>query len=128
MACPLPGRRGQGAREALCPEGGRQRRLDETTAAVVTGRYVDPKAGRVTVSAFAAQWRSSLVHRDGYLRIIDNALTNYIVPTFGDRALSTLRRSDVQTFVPGLAQQRRPTAFTTSTGCCHSSWARLSMT
>jgi hypothetical protein len=33
--------------------------LDETTASVVTGRYVDPKAGRVTVEAFATQWRSS---------------------------------------------------------------------
>lgn len=83
-----------------------QRWLDETTAAVVTGRYVDPKAGRVTVEAFATQWRSSLVHRDGYLRVIDNALKNYIVPTFGDRALSSLRRSDVQAFVSALAQDR----------------------
>ena len=87
-----------------------QRWLDETTAAMVVGRYVDPKAGRVTVAVFAAQWRSSLVHRPGYLRIIDNALTNYILPTFGDRRLSTMRRSDVQAFVgarPAAVGQQR---------------------
>jgi integrase len=55
---------------------------------------------------FAAQWRSSLVHRPGYLRVIDNALKNYILPTFGDRPLSSLRRSDVQAFVSGLAAER----------------------
>lgn len=83
-----------------------QRWLDETTAAVVTGRYVDPKAGRITVAAFAEQWRATLVHRPGYLRIIDNALKNYILPTLGARPLSSLRRSDVQSFVSGLSQDR----------------------
>lgn len=33
-----------------------QRWLDEVTAAVVTGQYVDPKAGRVTFAAFVADW------------------------------------------------------------------------
>lgn len=46
------------------------------------------------------------MHRDGYLRIIDNALTNYIIPTFGTRQLASLRRSDVQAFVSGLAASR----------------------
>ena len=83
-----------------------QRWVDEVTTAVVSGRYVDPNAGRVTVEVYAAQWRSSLVHRDGYLRVIDNALKNYIFPTFGSRTLSSLRRSDVQAFVSTLTQNR----------------------
>jgi integrase len=80
--------------------------LDEVTTSVVSGRYVGPNAGRVTVEAFATQWRASLVHRDGYLRVIDNALKQYIVPTFGTRSLSSLRRSDVQGFVSGVAAER----------------------
>lgn len=39
-----------------------QRWLDETTASVVTGQYVDPKAGRVTVREYAEQWRAAQVH------------------------------------------------------------------
>ena len=33
-----------------------QRWLDEVTTAVVTGQYVDPRAGRVTFSSFYADW------------------------------------------------------------------------
>ncbi|MGI8614895.1 MAG: hypothetical protein ACR2KL_13280 [Nocardioidaceae bacterium] len=40
-----------------------QRWLDQTAAAVVTGQYVDPKAGRVTVAQYAEQWRASQVWR-----------------------------------------------------------------
>jgi hypothetical protein len=40
-----------------------QRWLDEVTAAIVTGQYVDPRAGRVTFKAYAEQWRASQVHR-----------------------------------------------------------------
>jgi len=33
-----------------------QRWLDEVTTSVVTGQYVDPKAGRVTFETFYAEW------------------------------------------------------------------------
>ncbi len=33
-----------------------QRWLDEVTASVVTGQYVDPKAGRIAFKAYAEQW------------------------------------------------------------------------
>jgi hypothetical protein len=40
-----------------------QRWLDEVTASMVSGEYVDPRAGRVTFKAYAEQWRTSQVHR-----------------------------------------------------------------
>ena len=42
-----------------------QRWLDEVTATVVTGMYVDPKAGRVTLSAFYATWAARQVWAPG---------------------------------------------------------------
>src|SRR4029079_13965317 len=36
-----------------------QRWLDEVTATVVTGMYVDPKAGRVTFREYAELWRGA---------------------------------------------------------------------
>ena len=108
-----------------------QRWLNETTAAVVTGRYVDPKAGLITVEAFAGQWRATLVHRPGYLRIIDNALKNYILPTLGARPLSSLRHCVARTFKASCLRwpwTARLTRCTTSTGCSHRSWVPPSMT
>src|SRR4051794_41767100 len=36
-----------------------QRWLDEQTAAMVTGAYVDPRAGRMTFAEYAEQWRAA---------------------------------------------------------------------
>ena len=38
-----------------------QRWLDEVTTSVVTGQYVDPKAGRVTCETFYAEWAARQV-------------------------------------------------------------------
>ena len=54
-----------------------QRWLDEVTAAVVTGQYVDPKAGRLTFREYAEQWRQIQQHRPGtagWDRQVRNAL------------------------------------------------------
>ena len=40
-----------------------QKWLDEVTAAVVTGQYVDPKAGQVTFRDYAERWRAIQVQR-----------------------------------------------------------------
>lgn len=37
--------------------------LDEVTAAIVTGQYVDPNADRVTFREYAEQWRVIQAHR-----------------------------------------------------------------
>jgi hypothetical protein len=38
--------------------------LDEATAGIITGTYVNPNAGRETVGEHARRWRTSLVHRN----------------------------------------------------------------
>ena len=37
--------------------------LDEVTASVVTGMYVDPNAGKITFRKYAENWRAAQVHR-----------------------------------------------------------------
>lgn len=39
-----------------------QRWLDEATAALVTGQYVRPKAGRVTLGEWASPWLAGRAH------------------------------------------------------------------
>jgi integrase len=79
-----------------------QRWLDETTASVVTGTYVDPKAGRLTFKLQAEQWRASQVHRPSSQAHVETMLRRHAYPYFGDRPLSSILPSDIQTWVKRL--------------------------
>lgn len=79
-----------------------QRWLDDTTAALVTGAYVQPGAGRVTFREYAEQWRAVQVHRPTTARHVAGALNRHIYPVIGGRALEQIRPSDLQAMVKGL--------------------------
>lgn len=79
-----------------------QRWLDEVTAAVVTGNYVDPRSSRATVRAYAVEWQRVQVGRDATLVILDNALRLHVLPELGDKAMGSVRRSDIQGLVKSL--------------------------
>lgn len=87
-----------------------QRWLDEVTAGLVRGDYVDPRAGKVTFAAYAAGWRSSLVARPATLSIVDNALDLHILPQLGSRPMVSLRRSDVQGVVKAASDRLAPSS------------------
>jgi len=76
-----------------------QRWLDAVTASIVRGDYVDPRAGRETVRAYAIRWQAVQVSSDGTARIVDNALRLHVVPALGGRPIGSVRRSDIQAFV-----------------------------
>jgi integrase len=73
-----------------------QRWLDEVTASVVTGMYVDPKAGRVSLSAFYAAWAARQVWAPGTQLAMGLAVRS---ATFKDVELRLLRRSHVESWV-----------------------------
>jgi integrase len=79
-----------------------QKWIDEVTASVVTGQYVDPSASKITVRAYATSWETLQVHRDTTARIVDNALRLHILPVLGDRRIGTVRRSEIQALVKTL--------------------------
>jgi integrase len=79
-----------------------QRWLDEVTAAVVTGQYVDPKAGQVTFRDYAERWRGMQVQRPSSRAHIETMLRRHAYPVLGDRPLSSILPSDIQAWVKGL--------------------------
>ena len=85
-----------------------QRWLDEVTTAVVTGQYVDPRAGRLTLAKYAPGWQASQIGRASTGRLVDNALRVHVLPAMGDRPMAGLRRSDVQGFVRMLSDKLAP--------------------
>jgi hypothetical protein len=73
-----------------------QRWLDEVTATVVTGTYVDPKAGRATLAAFYALWAARQVWAPGTELAMSLAVRS---ASFRDVELRSLRRSHVEQWV-----------------------------
>lgn len=85
-----------------------QRWLDEVTASVVTGQYVDPKAGRITFRDYAEQWRSVQVHRPSSAANIESLLRRHAYPTLGDRPLASILPSEIQAWVKRMSGAMAP--------------------
>lgn len=82
-----------------------QRWLNEVTASVVTGAYVAPRAGRITVGAWAAKWQhdhtghlkpSTALRYEGLLRL-------QVLPTWETVQLESVRHADVGAWVASLS-------------------------
>lgn len=73
-----------------------QKWLNEVTASQVTGRYVDPKAGRVTFKAYAENWRTSQVNRPQTAASYEIRLRRSVYPVIGDMRLDAIRPSTIQ--------------------------------
>lgn len=74
----------------------------------LSGSYVDPRAGRVSFQEFAEQWRLAQIHRPTTREQVEAMLRNHAYPAFGDRALSSIRPSELQTWVRSLEDQLAP--------------------
>ncbi|PKW14404.1 tyrosine-type recombinase/integrase [Saccharopolyspora spinosa] len=81
-----------------------QKWLDEQTAALTTGQFVDPKAGRVTFAEYFGQWSARQVWVPGTERAMRLAASSV---TFGDVPLSRLLRSHVEQWVKHMETELR---------------------
>ncbi len=79
-----------------------QRWLDKATTALVSGQYVDPRAGRMTLRECAEQWRLSAPHWPTMRDKVERTLKRHVYPALGDLALSAIRPSAVQAWASGL--------------------------
>ena len=79
-----------------------QRWIDDVSAAVVTGQYVDPKAGQMTFRDYAERWREIQVQRPSSRAHVETMLRRHTYPVLGDSRLSAIMPSDVQAWVKGL--------------------------
>ena len=67
--------------------------VDETTAAMVTGTYVDPRAGRETVQQYAERWRATQDHRLGTAALYERVLRLHEYPVLGELPLRSVRQA-----------------------------------
>lgn len=71
--------------------------------ALEQGLWVDPRAGKVTLQAWAAEWQRTVVHlRASTQRIYAANLRNHILPELGDVELGKLTPSMLRAWLSGL--------------------------
>jgi integrase len=93
-----------------------KRWLDEQTAAIVTGQYVAPEAGRMTFRTFAEDWRARQVHRPTTAAKVENTLRVHAYPAFGERPLGAIMPSHIEAWVKGLSLRLAPATIAVSHG------------
>lgn len=73
-------------------------------ADISQGRYIDPRAGRITVAEYAGQWRAAQLHRDSTVDLVERAMRLHILPVLGPRAVADVRTTHVQTWVKRVSE------------------------
>jgi integrase len=92
-----------------------KRWLDEVTTSIVTGQYVDPRAGKIAFREYAEQWRAAQVHRPTSAAYVEGMLRRHVYPIYGARAIGSILPSEIQAWVKLLgvgdrATKRKPLA------------------
>ncbi|WP_017793462.1 tyrosine-type recombinase/integrase [Leucobacter salsicius] len=76
-----------------------QKWLKEVSASIVTGQYVDPKAGEISFEDYFKKWETRQIWAPATRRNARNAVARC---TFKDAKLKSIRKADVEEFVKHL--------------------------
>ncbi|MGI8936889.1 MAG: tyrosine-type recombinase/integrase [Iamia sp.] len=82
--------------------------LTSTEHSKMTGGYVDPGAGRVTVGAFAREWLAAQTFDESTREAVELRVRVHIEPTFGGMELRAVRPSTVQAWLRGRQEGYSP--------------------
>lgn len=85
-----------------------QRWLDEETAKLVTGTWVNPKRAKITVAEWCDEWLVGYGSRRASTVRQAKTHINAIKATFGDRMLSSIKPSDVKGWTTKLGETYAP--------------------
>ena len=85
-----------------------ERFLDGVRGELVQGIYIDTAAAKTTLTTYAETWMAGQAWRESTRDTARSILNSRILPTFGTRRLSSLRRSELQAWVTGLGQTLAP--------------------
>jgi integrase len=92
-----------------------QRWIDEVTASLVTGQYVDPRSAKKPFKEYAEEWRAIQPHRPSTAKAVAQHLRCYVYPAWEKRALGAIKPGDVQSWVTSLTTTHGLAASTSRT-------------
>ena len=85
-----------------------QQYLAKVERDILLGDYVAPEVRKTTFEAYVESWVASQPWRESSAARVASLLKVHLMPAFGSRPLSAIRRTEVQTFVTGLGAVLRP--------------------
>ena len=75
--------------------------LDQRTAELVRGSFIEPKAGRLTLREFYADWSTTQLWAPNTLRAMDLAVLS---TPFVDRPLKAIKRPDIERWIKTMSE------------------------
>lgn len=97
----------------------RRRKADEWATLkrheVLSGTYIDDRAGRVTFRDYTERWAAGQVWARSTVARNETVLRRDIYPALGDMPLASIRPSDVQALVAQLSKRQKPTTVRVTT-------------
>ncbi|WP_164884568.1 site-specific integrase [Leucobacter muris] len=85
--------------------------LASTTISKATGDYVDPQAGKITIGQLGPTWlagKKSVVKVSQYASL-ESSWRTHVQPEWADRAVASIKKSEVQTWIADLRGRRSAT-------------------
>lgn len=73
-------------------------------ADISRGQYIDPRAGKITIAEYAAQWRAHQLHRDSTADMVERAFRLHILPVLGHVPMADARASHIRAWVKTTAE------------------------
>lgn len=68
-----------------------------------TGTFVDPAAGRIQIAQLGVEWLQRKRHlKPSSLKPLESAWRNHVEPVWGERAISAIRHTEIQSWVTDL--------------------------
>lgn len=88
-----------------------EQRLSEVEVAKHRDEYINPKDSKAKVADLGATWLKDRQHvmKPSAYRSLDSAWRTHVAPKWGDRALGSIRHSEVQSWVSALSKERSAT-------------------
>ena len=83
--------------------------LTKISADLLRGEYIDPHAARTLFKPYATRWLEAQTFDESTRAAVDLRLRKHILPTWGDRAIGTIKASGVQTWLRELQRSLSPT-------------------
>ena len=85
-----------------------ERFLTKISADLMRGEYVDPRAARTMFDDYASQWLDAQTFDASTREAVSLRLRKHIFPTWGERALGSIKPSGIQTWLRDLQRTLAP--------------------
>lgn len=78
---------------------------NQVNADISRGKYVDPKAGTVTVKDYADSWRAQQIHDPSTQAGVERFFRLHVLPHIGGKTMAEVKRTTLQAWVKGRSDE-----------------------